>query len=90
MIVNLFEIPVYIGEINLKKIKLNKKSFIFHAGTKMKNNSLVSNGGRVLNIVVLGKTFSTIRRKILNIIAKINWKYGFFRRDIGWRVIKFK
>tara|TARA_B100000780_G_scaffold277595_1_gene248682 strand:- start:1480 stop:2745 length:1266 start_codon:yes stop_codon:yes gene_type:complete len=76
--------------INLKKIKLNKKSFIFHAGTKMKNNSLVSNGGRVLNIVVLGKTFSTIRRKILNIIAKINWKYGFFRRDIGWRVIKFK
>ena len=56
----------------------------------MKNNSLVSNGGRVLNIVVLGKTFSTIRRKILNIIAKINWKYGFFRRDIGWRVIKFK
>ena len=76
--------------ISLEKIKLNKKSFIFHAGTKLKKNSLVSNGGRVLNIVVLGTTFSKIRKKILNIIANINWRYGFFRRDIGWRVIKLK
>jgi phosphoribosylamine--glycine ligase len=76
--------------IHLKKIKLNKKSFIFHAGTIFKNNYLVSNGGRVLNIVVLGNTFLKIRGQILHIIKKINWKNGFFRKDIGWRVIKSK
>ena len=76
--------------INLKKIKLTQNSFIFHAGTKFKNNFLVSNGGRVLNIVVLGNSFLKIRNQIFKIIKKINWKHGFFRRDIGWRVIKFK
>ena len=76
--------------INLKKIKLNQKSFIFHAGTKFKEGSLVSNGGRVLNVAVLGNTFLKIRYKIFKIIKKINWKYGFYRKDIGWRVIKSK
>ena len=74
--------------INLDRIKLTKKSFIFHAGTKLKNNMLFSNGGRVLNIVVLGNTFFKIRNQAIKIIKKINWKYGFFRKDIGWRVIK--
>ena len=74
--------------INLEKIKLKKKSFIFHASTIFKNNLLLSNGGRVLNIVVLGNSFSRIRNQIFKIIKKINWKYGFFRKDIGWRVIK--
>tara|TARA_B100000780_G_scaffold146226_1_gene102125 strand:- start:3138 stop:4403 length:1266 start_codon:yes stop_codon:yes gene_type:complete len=76
--------------INLKKIKLDQKSFIFHAGTKLKNKSLVSSGGRVLNITVTGNTFLNIRNEIFKIIEKINWKNGFFRKDIGWRVIKSK
>ena len=72
--------------INLSAINLKKnKNFIFHAGTKFQNNALVSNGGRVLNIVVLGKNFLKIRNEISRIIKKINWKYGFYRRDIGWR-----
>jgi phosphoribosylamine--glycine ligase len=77
-------------KINLKKIILNKQSFIFHAGTKIRNNLLFSNGGRVLNVVVLGNTFLKIRNHIFKIINKINWKFGFFRKDIGWRVIKKK
>jgi phosphoribosylamine--glycine ligase len=76
--------------INLAQIKLNNKSFIFHAGTKIKDNLLTSNGGRVLNIVVLGSVFLNIRNQIYKIIKTINWKNGFFRRDIGWRVIKRK
>ena len=76
--------------INLKKVNLSKKSFIFHAGTQFKNNLLVSTGGRVLNIVVLGNSFLSARNIILKIIKKINWKYGFFRKDIGWKVIKSK
>jgi len=76
--------------VNLEKIKLNKKQFIFHAGTIFKGNFLMSNGGRVLNIVILGNNFLKMRNQIINIIKKINWKHGFFRKDIGWRVIKSK
>ena len=72
---------------NLDKIIINKKSFIFHAGTKFIGNMLFSNGGRVLNITSTGKKFKSIRSYILKIIKRINWKYGFFRKDIGWRVM---
>jgi len=73
---------------NLDKIKKNKKYFIYHAGTKFLNNKIFSNGGRVLNISFMGKSFSKIRESIFKIIKIINWKNGFFRKDIGWRVIK--
>ena len=73
--------------INLKKFNDKKNLFIVHAGTKIKNGKLVSNGGRVLNIVSKGKSLRQIREKIIKLIIKINWKYGFFRRDIGWRII---
>ena len=72
---------------NLKKIKLSKKDFIYHAGTKFDKDKLVSNGGRVLNITSTGQKFFNIRRKIISIIKKINWKKGFYRKDIGWRII---
>ena len=72
---------------NLEKIKLNKHSMIFHAGTKILNKKLVSNGGRVLNIASSGGNFFTIRKNIIKKIKKINWNNGFFRKDIGWRVI---
>ncbi len=72
---------------NLKNIKLNNNSFIFHAGTILKNKKLYSNGGRVLNITSIGTNFFKIRENIIKIIKKINWKNGFFRKDIGWRII---
>ena len=73
---------------NLDKIVLDKKSNIYHAGTKKKNNSILSIGGRVLNITSTGKNFKDIRKQILKILKKIDWKHGFFRKDIGWRIIK--
>jgi len=72
---------------NMNKIKLSKKDFIYHAGTKISKNKLISNGGRVLNITSIGKNFRIIRKKILLILKKLNWKEGFYRKDIGWRVI---
>ena len=72
---------------NLHKVKLSKNDFIYHAGTKFKNSSLLSNGGRVLNITSIGNKYVKIRGKIISIIKKINWRKGFFRKDIGWRVI---
>ncbi len=71
---------------NLENLSLGKNSTIFHAGTTVINNQLVSNGGRVLNITSKGQNFLNIKKIIYKIIKKINWKYGFVRKDIGWRV----
>ena len=72
---------------NLDRIKLSKNDFIYHAGTKLENDQLKSNGGRVLNITSVGTDFLNIRKKIIKIIKNKNWKGGFFRRDIGWKII---
>jgi len=73
---------------NIDKINLSKSDYLYHAGTKYSEGQLVSNGGRVLNFTSLGKNFSIIRKKIIHLIRKLNWKSGFFRKDIGWREIK--
>ena len=67
---------------------MSKGDFIYHAGTKFVNGKLLSNGGRVLNVTSTGKNFLTIRNKIIKIIKKLNWRTGFYRKDIGWKVIR--
>ncbi len=73
---------------NLDKIKLKRDDFIFHAGTKEINGKIFSNGGRVLNFTSLGNNFFKIRNRIIKLIRRLNWRNGFFRTDIGWRVIQ--
>jgi phosphoribosylamine---glycine ligase len=75
------------GIKNIDKLNLTKKDYIYHAGTKFENNQLLSNGGRVLNITSLGKNLFNIRKKIISIIKKLDWKDGFYRKDIGWKII---
>ena len=75
---------------NVNKMKLSKTDFIYHAGTKLLNNELRSNGGRILNICSIGNSFFKIRQKIISNIKKLNFKYGFYRKDIGFRVIDKK
>ena len=72
---------------DLDKIILKKNEFIFHAGTKNDNLKIISNGGRVLNFVILSEEFKKSRDTALNLINQINWPNGFFRKDIGFRVI---
>lgn len=71
----------------IDKIKLSKKDFIYHAGTKIIDGQILSNGGRVLNITSTGNRYAAIRKKILSILKNLNWKQGFYRKDIGWKVI---
>ena len=72
---------------NLNNVVLNDDEYIFHAGTKNDNFKIISNGGRVLNFVILSKEFSESRKKALSLIDQINWPNGFFRKDIGHKVI---
>ena len=72
---------------NLKNININENNFIFHAGTKIEKEKIVSNGGRVLNFVVKSENFKKSRDQALNLIKKINWDNGFYRNDIGFKTI---
>ena len=72
---------------NLIDIKLNQNEFIFHAGTKKEKDKILSNGGRVLNFVVRSDSFLENRERAINLINHIKWENGFFRKDIGYKVI---
>jgi phosphoribosylamine---glycine ligase len=61
---------------------------IYHAGTKLMDGALVSNGGRVLNITALGKTAAEAQHRAYDAISRIDWPGGFCRHDIGWRAIQ--
>lgn len=62
---------------------------VFHAGTKKnEQGALVSNGGRVLNIVAGAMSVKEAQQKAYDAIDLIDWPEGFCRRDIGYRAIK--
>ena len=71
----------------LEKIKLSKNEFCYHAGTIRKGGKVYAIGGRVLNFVCLSKDYSYARIQIFNLIKSLNWHGGFFRKDIGNKVI---
>ncbi len=73
---------------NLIRVLTNKNNFLFHAGTSIKNKKIYAVGGRVLNIVSISNSFKSSKDKIIKNIKKLNWKGGFFRKDIGYKVIK--
>ena len=75
---------------NLFNVLTDENNQIFHAGTYEKNNKTYSSGGRVLNITSSSKNLIEARNKSLININKINWVDGFFRKDIGWKVINNK
>ena len=72
---------------NLNKVNLGNEDYLFHAGTLKKDNKIYAVGGRVLNFVSLSKNFKTAREKIFLNLNKLNWKNGFYRKDIGYKVI---
>jgi len=72
---------------NLDNLKLDDDEYIFHAGTLEKDKKLYAVGGRVLNFVVISDNFSKAKNKILLNLDKLNWQGGFYRKDIGYRVI---
>ena len=72
----------------LFKIKNKDNEYCYHAGTKMIKDEIFATGGRVLNFVCLSNSFKESREKVLKTIKKLNWKNGFFRKDIGLKVIR--
>jgi len=62
--------------------------FVFHAGTRNDGENLVTNGGRVLGVSALGKSFEVAATKAYNAVNKIEFEHMFFRRDIASKIGK--
>ena len=71
---------------NVKNLRVKEGQFIIHAGTKFIKEDLYSYGGRVLNIVITSDSFESSKKEALKILERINWKNGFYRKDIGYKV----
>jgi len=63
-------------------------SILFHAGTKIKDGKLLTNGGRVIAATSLADTLPDALQKSYNAIAEINFDGKYYRRDIGRDVLK--
>ncbi len=62
-------------------------SIVFHAGTKIENNQVVSNGGRVLAITSFGDDFQEAVKKSYQNIDKLHFDKMYFRKDIGFDLL---
>jgi phosphoribosylamine--glycine ligase len=60
-----------------------EEAIIFHAGTKIIENKLVTAGGRVLVICALGESYDAARNKAYTAVDKINFLNVHYRKDIG-------
>jgi phosphoribosylamine--glycine ligase len=72
---------------NIENLKIEKNNFIFHAGTKKENDKIYATGGRVLNFISLSDDFLQAREEVHKCINQLDWSGGFYRRDIGFKVI---
>ncbi len=61
----------------------NEGTFVFHAGTKKENNSILTNGGRVLGVTAIGDTLESAISNAYSATEKISWPNKYCRTDIG-------
>lgn len=61
---------------------------VFHAGTKVEGEHVVTAGGRVLCVCALGDSVADAQHKAYEAVAGISWHGEFHRHDIGWRAIE--
>ncbi|MBK4728065.1 phosphoribosylamine--glycine ligase [Pantoea agglomerans] len=63
---------------------------VFHAGTTLQDELVVTNGGRVLCVTALGKDVAAAQKRAYELAKPISWKGSFCRNDIGYRAIDRK
>lgn len=63
--------------------------YVFHSGTKMNQNILLTNGGRVLGITSLNKNLKKAIKNAYNAVNLVHWDNIYFRNDIGNKALKY-
>ena len=66
---------------------LPEGSHVIHAGTRLSDSTLETNGGRVINAVAAGSDLQTARDRAYDLAEQIKWEGRFYRTDIGWRAL---
>jgi phosphoribosylamine--glycine ligase len=72
-----------VGEEISFKQKLDSKTLLFHAGTKIDDSKLVTASGRVLNVVTVHENLKIAKQRAYEEIKKIHYKGMYYRKDIG-------
>ena len=72
----------------LDSLKNQEGISVFHAGTKSENEKIVTNGGRVLNVVACGRDIKEAQKKVYEAVSKISFDGAHYRRDIADKAIK--
>jgi phosphoribosylamine--glycine ligase len=65
------------------------KTMVFHAGTKLENNQVLTNGGRVLGVTALGASLDVAISNAYSAVQKINWPSKYCRTDIGKKGLQY-
>jgi phosphoribosylamine---glycine ligase len=60
---------------------------VFHAGTRVVGDRIVTDGGRVLCVVGLGESVAAAQQRAYAAVERIHWRNAYYRRDIGYRAI---
>ena len=71
----------------LEKIK-NQDVKVFHAGTRLEKNQVLTNAGRVLCVTALGNNIAAAQSLAYQHVGKIGWDQAYFRTDIGYRAVE--
>ena len=61
---------------------------LFHAGTKLENNKILTSGGRVFCATALGNNLKDAQTKAYNLVHSVSFNGAFYRKDIGYKGIK--
>jgi phosphoribosylamine--glycine ligase len=73
--------------VGIKEAESSKSVKVFHAGTRVAGDSVVTSGGRVLCVTALGEDIATARSNAYSSTARIEWQGAHYRRDIGNRAL---
>jgi phosphoribosylamine--glycine ligase len=71
----------------LKEISKMEGAFVFHAGTTLKDDQVITNGGRVLGVTALGEDIPRAIERTYQAVNKISWDGVHYRRDIGQKAL---
>jgi len=74
-------------EVNIEEFE-DIEMKLFHAGTKMQDEKIFTNGGRVFCATALGNDLKEAQEKAYNLVGKVNFDGAYFRKDIGYKGIK--
>jgi phosphoribosylamine--glycine ligase len=67
---------------------VNNSTKVFHAGTRLEGDNLVTSGGRVLCVASLGDSVTDAQKQAYSTVKEIQWDKAFYRSDIAYRAIE--